>query len=141
MSYLLKKQRSSKMQWGFKIDNLPLPALLPLSLAQDLPRDEMREEPSSARRQWRRQRQEKESLAVMLADELQIRGRNDWRFRDEPVYSRPTFPSGTSNLNSSHQNETSSSSGRCWILRRWDIQPHLLSTCTVYTVRLVHTDS
>lgn len=37
------------------------------------------------------------------SDESEIRERNELAdSRDEPVYSRPTFPSGTSNLNSSH---------------------------------------
>lgn len=47
------------------------------------------------------------------SDESEIWGRNELADdRDEQVYSRPTFPSGTSNLNSSHQREASSS-GRC----------------------------
>lgn len=82
------------------------------------------------------------------SDESEIRGRNELADgRDEPVYSRPTFPSGTSNLNSSHQNGASSSSGRrCWVLRRWDTAPPVRAPCRrgvhgVYAVSPVHTGS
>lgn len=73
------------------------------------------------------------------SDESQIRERNELADgRDEPVYSRPTFPSGTSNLNYSHQNGASSSSGRRWVLHRWDTNPTCSSTSGIV---LVHTGS
>lgn len=63
-------------------------------------------------------KQEEESKVESLSEESGIRGRNELAdIREEPVYSRPTFPSGTSNLNFSHQNEASSSSGSS---TRWD---------------------
>lgn len=67
---------------------------------------------------WIVRQQEEESKVESLSEESGIRGRNELAdIREEPVYSRPTFPGGTSNLNFSHQNEASSSSGSS---TRWD---------------------
>jgi len=105
------------------------------SAAQDLPKDE------KSPRVMNDDKMKNPPGRDAGSDESEIRGRNELADgRDEPVYSRPTFPSGTSNLNSSHQNGASSSSGRRWVLRRWDTAPPVRapsSTYTVYTV--VHT--
>lgn len=74
------------------------------------------------------------------SDESEIRERNELADgRDEPVYSRPTFPSGTSNLNSSHQSGASSSSGRRWVLHRWGTNPTCSATSRLYLYIPVHT--
>lgn len=85
-----------------------------LPVGSDLPKDEPRELGLGTERRWRRDKRDRGPRVAWDAgsDESEVRGRNELADgRDEPVYSRPTFPSGTSNLNSSHPYGASSSSG------------------------------